>query len=431
MESDSDAPRYATLSEACEWLETQGVRRVPRQLIEAGDAGRLTLCAGVPEGAHAFERNSRELKLRRFAKGELVELSRADCRQFLQTGEAHIYGAGLGPSDVERHLAQRGVTVTGTDPLGDLSTALIVRHDSALRVKGDELERYAGTESVIPIGLIAKDAAEREHLPVLGENDLRRDIRDALRANTEKDFLARLVEYLRQGRLRAVNPLNGAPYDPALPGLDPADPMWALDAAERERALELLGQLVRTDDAGFSSVVLQSTKANVADARAKQERQARELYTLAEAAQLVADANGLAARALLEDFRVEVRKGRLTTRKSDTLAPADRASAQSGFWVTPADLDALFEVWNVPYRFPQADDAGSSLGNSGPVKESKEQRRGRLQAQRDELKAKGIKDFARRTAAAEGIKPARLRQLLSEGKKSAKATAKKRSPFDV
>jgi len=130
--------------------------------------------------------------------------------------------------------------------------------------------------------------------------------------------------------------------------------MWSVDSAEREHVLELLGQLVRTDDARFSTVALQSTTANAADAQAKQERHSRGLYTLPEAAQIVADANALPSSRLLADLRAEAKKGRLTTRRPDTLAPADSASAQRGYWVMPADLDELFAAWGVAYRFPRA-----------------------------------------------------------------------------
>jgi hypothetical protein len=281
-----------------------------------------------------------------------------------------------------------------------------------------------------PIGLIAKEAAMREHPPIADENDRRRAIRDALRASTEKDILGRLAEYLRQSKLRAVNPLNGAPYDPALANLNPADPKWSLDGAERERALELLGQLVRTDDAGFSSVVLQSTEKHGADALAKRDRQARGLYMLPEAAQIVAEANGLHARQLYEVLRAEAKKGKLTTRNPDTLAPADGARAQGHFWVTPADLDALFAAWGVPYRFPKSEGAGSPPGKSGQAEESKEQRRVRLQAQYDELKGIGVKDYAKQVADTEGITTARLRQLLAAGNE-VKSKLKRRGPFDV
>ena len=202
----------------------------------------------------------------------------------------------------------------------------------------------------------------REHPPVPGENHLREEIRNSQRGVTERDFHGRLAEYLRQGKLRAVNPYNRAPYDPALSHLDPADPMWALDAAERERALELLGQLVRTDDAGFTSVVCQSSTANAADAMEKQERQGMGLFTLPEAAQFVGDSIGISTRQLLSDLRAAVRNGGLRLRKSGTLVQADRSKGESGNLVTPADLDALFAAWGVPYRFPKAEHtAGDSI----------------------------------------------------------------------
>ncbi|CAN5859095.1 hypothetical protein BH11PSE8_BH11PSE8_27000 [soil metagenome] len=241
--------------------------------------------------------------------------------------------------DLRKYLAQRG---------GDIGVRLIAP-------EGAEQTLIKQDSDFVPIGLVAKDAAMREHSPQPGENDLREDIRNAMRETTEKDFLARLSEYLRQGKLKAINPLNGAPFDPDLPHLDASDPMWSLSPQERETALELLGQLVRTDEAGHRGSVLQSSAANLAVADEQRARQARGFYTLREAAQRLADAHGLNASKLLKQLAAAFQKGDLVVRDSETEAPVHGDHRLRDFydWVTPRDIDVLLaDVWRVSYRFP-------------------------------------------------------------------------------
>jgi hypothetical protein len=243
--------------------------------------------------------------------------------------------------DLRKFLAQRG---------GDIGVRLSAPADAEPSIVQQDSD-------FVPIGLIAKDAAMREHSPQPGENDLREDIRNAMRETTEKDFLARLSEYLRQGKLKAINPLNGAPFDPDLPHLDASDPMWSLSPQERENGLELLGQLVRTDEAGHRGSVLQSSAANAAAAEEQRARQARGFYTLREAAQRLADAHGLNASKLLKQLTAAFHKGDLVVRDSETEAPVHGDHRLRDFydWVTPSDIDALLgTVWKVSYRFPVA-----------------------------------------------------------------------------
>ncbi len=206
-----------------------------------------------------------------------------------------------------------------------------------------------------PIGKFARWAARREHPPIPGvpeENEVERASRRALREATEKDFLCRLANYIRDGMLRVRNPLNGAPYAPALPHLDPADPTWEMDDAECDHALELLGQLVRTD----GNIRLQSAAANEAEAREVQKRQARGFYTLREAARKVAEANpGVQESELLADMVAAARTRTQVIRKPATQAPDEKVGSLRAFWhwMRPTDLDALFAAWGVTYRFPK------------------------------------------------------------------------------
>ena len=224
---------------------------------------------------------------------------------------------------------------------------------------------------LVPIGLIAKDAAMRETPPVPGENDLRRDIRNAVRKTTEDDFARRLSTYLSQGKLKAINPLNGAPYDPELPHLDPDDPMWSLDNAEHETALEMLGQLKRTNEVGLIGTSLQSTAAHAAEAAARDARQARGFHTLREAAQLLADAHGLNARSLLQQLTAAFTDGQLVVRDPETQAPLKGRRLRDFFdWVTADDIDDLLsKAWRVSYRFPSKAVASDAAGaaTSRPV----------------------------------------------------------------
>ncbi len=218
---------------------------------------------------------------------------------------------------------------------------------------------------LIPLGLIAKDAAMRETPPVPGETELRRDIRNAVRKTTEEDFARRLSAYLAQGKLKAVNLLHGAPYDPELSHLDPSDPMWALDNAEHEKALEMLGQLKRTDEAGLIGTSVQSTAAHAAEAAARDARQARGFYTLREAAQLLADAHGLNAQKLLQQLTAAFADGLLVVRDPETQAPLNSGRFRDFYdWVTADDIDKLLSTsWRVSYRFP----AGRSVTDADPL----------------------------------------------------------------
>jgi hypothetical protein len=107
---------------------------------------------------------------------------------------------------------------------------------------------------------------------------------------------------LKQGKLRAVNPLNGAPYDPDIPGMDSTDPMWSLAPSEQENAWELLGQLVRVNEVGYRQVSLQASSKHAAEAEAKNARQTRGFFTLREAAQELADAHSLNAAKILKQL---------------------------------------------------------------------------------------------------------------------------------
>jgi hypothetical protein len=288
----------------------------------------------------------------------------------------------LAKAVAEGHLAVRDPLTLGlhTFPVGDALQHSVVLLDDLrafLNKRGGGIEVRIlprdNASDLLPLGLIARDAAMRETPPVPGEDELRRDIRNAIRTTTEKDFSLRLSAYLAQGKLKAVNPLNGAPFDPELPHLDPSDPMWALDNAEHEKALEMLGQLKRTDLAGLVGTSVQSTAAHAAEAAAKDARRARGFYTLREAAQLLADAHDLNAQKLLQQLTAAFADGLLVVRDPETHAPLNSGRLRDFYdWVTTDDVNKLLaDAWRVSYRLPEHGtslariEAGTPVANGG------------------------------------------------------------------
>lgn len=138
---------------------------------------------------------------------------------------------------------------------------------------------------------VAKEAAMLAHRPAPGEDDVQVNLRNGWREATEKSYSDRLAMHIKLGELQAVHSSTGDRYDPNRTDINPSDPAWSLDAAEREKALELLGHLVRhkVDVAGRHTVVLQSLEGHAKEAAAKNARQAKDLYFLDEAAQDLAD----------------------------------------------------------------------------------------------------------------------------------------------
>ena len=263
---------------------------------------------------------------------------------------------------------------------------------------------------LIPIGLFVRDAALREHPDVPGDNDLRADIRKALRETTEKDFLLRLGAYLEQGKLRAVNPLNGAPYDPDIPGMDSTDPMWSLAPSEQENAWELLGQLVRLNGAGYGQVTLQASGKHAAEVEARSARQARGFFTLREAAQKLARAHSLNEAKLLRQLIDAFDQKLLVVRDPDTEAPvAGRRVRDFHDWVSIDDLNELFSnVWRVSYRFTPPGAAAPSQQPT-PVAETTDQRCARLLGWLREEEAKQARGALARVVRRDG----RARQTVS------------------
>ncbi len=146
-----------TLERACEWLGLRGVSLQPLALLEEAAKGRIPIFAGIPEGAYSGpvgqstaqpEELLEMLKLfghdvaeapkwrmfslvegRRFRKGEMMPVTPDDCLQFLQTGEAHIYGKG-GQEWIDAGLPD------------DWAVELKVLDIEAFRVKGCDLEAF-------------------------------------------------------------------------------------------------------------------------------------------------------------------------------------------------------------------------------------------------------------------------------------------------
>lgn len=152
----SAAPMCATLKEASDWLAVYGVIRSPKQIIEDGAKGLVTIWAGLPDGtyirsAEPYTLPPEEAALfiaagipspavalafseRPAEKTEMVQLSPNDCLQFLQINEAHIRGDGFADG------------ATMPDVLNEFSKVLTVRHVDALRVLGDGLSQYAAAD---------------------------------------------------------------------------------------------------------------------------------------------------------------------------------------------------------------------------------------------------------------------------------------------
>jgi hypothetical protein len=161
MSIESKAPMCLTLEHACEWLGQRGVSLQPLALLEEAARGRIPIFAGIPEGAYsgpvgpsttqpdeliemlklfghdvAEAKNWRKFSLvegRRFRKGEMMPVTPDDCLQFLQTGEAHIYGQG-GQEWIDAGLPD------------EWAVEMKVLDIEAFRVKGCDLEAF---ESVV------------------------------------------------------------------------------------------------------------------------------------------------------------------------------------------------------------------------------------------------------------------------------------------
>lgn len=246
VESQFDAPMFATLDESCEWLEARGISRSPKQIIEAAAKGLLTLWAGLPDGAYIpFARRRKstphdtmhfiesgedcpseviEFGERPSVKGEMVALTPADCVQFLQTNEAHIRGEGF----------ENNARVS--EALGDFGKGLIVKHIDALRLKGDELLSYHA--EMLATSILEAEIARIDNLAwALGW--LLRD-RDA-----SDEALYRQIQAWDE-RIRAMNlPTMDKAGRPARPsrgvpvaGFDKRESEYVAVASVRERAVE-------------------------------------------------------------------------------------------------------------------------------------------------------------------------------------------------
>ena len=73
-----------------------------------------------------------------------------------------------------------------------------------------------------------------------------------------------------------------------------------------------------------------------------------------------------------------------------------------------------------------AETPDAQAGVDASEAESPEARRARLRARFDEVRATGVRDYAKRVADEEGITPARLRQILNS-----KPQPQPASPFDL
>ena len=140
-------------------------------------------------------------------------------------------------------------------------------------------------------------------------------------------------------------------------------------------------------------------------------RQARGFFVPIEVAQILADANGLDAVEILRRMEADFYAGALAVRDRRTLAPhLPGATLRTSYdRVFPADIDAMITGRGVAYRFPPA----AEPEHDGKA-ERPDERSARLCRRHAELKAQGVKDYARRVAAEERITPGRLRQILGK-----------------
>lgn len=166
----SAPPMCATLKEASDWLAVCGVIRSPKQIIEDGAKGLVTIWAGLPDGTHIRSAEPYTLPPDEVAlfsaaglpspamalafserpaeQTEMVRLSPDDCLQFLQTNEAHVRGDGFADG------------ATMPDVLNEFGKVLIVRHSDALRVQGDDLAKYMDTQRGLTPARYPKPSAE-------------------------------------------------------------------------------------------------------------------------------------------------------------------------------------------------------------------------------------------------------------------------------
>lgn len=246
-----------------------------------------------------------------------------------------------------------------------------------------------GAKSVV---LVAHEAAVAHMQRTVSdhgtEGSVRREIVDAWREAAERDFLERLDYHLRQGELRAISQLNGAPYNPRLGGTPPSDAMWLLSSEEQAKALELLGQqapdtrltfktlarplqvpavlrllppdeqiLTRADFGGSTGTVTARAGEYIKYIEDILQRQAEHIFTVSEAAQVLVDSRpGADVRQMLEKMHRAYREGKLTIRDPGDGLPKVIVDFHRDYFdiVKVADVDAWLEAVGAGYRFPNA-----------------------------------------------------------------------------
>ena len=179
--------------------------------------------------------------------------------------------------------------------------------------------------------------------------------------------------------------------------------------------------------AGLHSEVAQSEAKFEAQEEARLERQSLGFYTMIEAAQALADANGLDAVAILARMEAAYRAGELTVRAVSTQAPHAVGATLRTFhdWVFLGDLDAMLERWRVTYRFPRAPVQAEASGPATPTTmnfETAENRQARVLGWFEEEQAKKPRGALARVADRDG----RTRQTVSKDIKRAQQAKKAR-----
>lgn len=308
---------------------------------------------------------------------------------------AQLRSAVLMPSEVVPLFAERGIELQLVD--------------------GDETGQVEESNSFATVHGVAKDAARRE-FPEFDEfGNPTGEVGDRQRLDAEQAFHRQLLAAVEAGALRTLGPPEFSAE------AQPGDAV--LSPAGREAALEIFGQLVRCSDAGHTSTSLASRASQQVAAAAKAARHAAGFYYLTEAAQALADAQGIDARRMRDDLERAANTGLLVFRDSGSEVPITTRPVRVFLdWVHIEDIDALLSTWRVSYRFPRAlsDPQPPQCAVSEEVvvaaKESSEQRCARILILFEAEERIGKRGALARVAAKDG----RTRQTISEDLKKAK-----------
>lgn len=246
------------------------------------------------------------------------------------------------------------------------------------------------TENYKSIALVAREAAaevmRRDVSDPGAAGSVRHALVDAWREAAERDFLERIGIHLVRSELVAVSRLNGAPYNPQTDGTPPTDAIWLLSQVQVLKALELLGQqapdtrpvfitparprevpaplralpadteiITRSVIGGLSETGYPRAGQHVESLESVMVRQASGIFTVAEAAQVLADSlPNAGAPSILKSMHTAYQDRKLTirdprTKLSKVITDFHRDHSDI---VTVGDVDAWLEADGAGYKFP-------------------------------------------------------------------------------